>query len=599
MSGDSQVDRTGRVDRGLGAPFPGENAENDLTLCLSGGGYRAAVYHLGVTRRLHELGILQQVRRISCVSGGSIIGAFLLQRYPAFQGQTMIGFDWEEQIEEPFRRLVCGCDLRTWPVLRRWGLAALFAVMTLAWTAQAGVAWAHRPLIACPAWGCWLLVAGAAVLILTAVALLRGVGAALLTLLVLVGCFVTTAYVWAGAVIVVVGLVAIVAPFLTSLRWGLVCSVSLGGLLALELWGVTALPQGREPAIWILLNGLLTSLAGWWAIRKPSLSVESLRELYVKHLLKDQEDVPLDEVVPQDRPLAFCFNATDIIFGARWVAERHRHRGKYQHRVGSYRAGYGRFEGKSPLPPERRWSLARAVAASSCFPPVFGPMKVDLAASDYQGTRYLGFGRTESDREADRNRKLSSMMVNDGGNYGNLGLLAADGAPLVVVSDGGAPLTYAAPESPFQLLGRYTGLLMAVNVNQRVRELIKALKDSGPAGKEGLFVRMGRRLDNAQTPDVLSRQWNAKAVAEIRTDLAPLTRLEFQAAEELGYVSVHEKIECFAGDVAPFRKRAPLNRVEVIEDPQLARRLCCRNRLLLAPWLRSVLSHQTVLPVRR
>lgn len=44
-------------------------------LALSGGGYRAAAYHLGTLKKLHELGILEKVDVISAVSGGSIIAA--------------------------------------------------------------------------------------------------------------------------------------------------------------------------------------------------------------------------------------------------------------------------------------------------------------------------------------------------------------------------------------------------------------------------------------------------------------------------------------------------------------------------------------------
>jgi predicted acylesterase/phospholipase RssA/MinD-like ATPase involved in chromosome partitioning or flagellar assembly len=44
-------------------------------LALSGGGFRAALYHIGVLARLAELDMLRRVEVISCVSGGSIIGA--------------------------------------------------------------------------------------------------------------------------------------------------------------------------------------------------------------------------------------------------------------------------------------------------------------------------------------------------------------------------------------------------------------------------------------------------------------------------------------------------------------------------------------------
>lgn len=46
-----------------------------IGLALSGGGFRAAAFHLGVLKRLEELRILQRVARISTVSGGSITGA--------------------------------------------------------------------------------------------------------------------------------------------------------------------------------------------------------------------------------------------------------------------------------------------------------------------------------------------------------------------------------------------------------------------------------------------------------------------------------------------------------------------------------------------
>ncbi len=44
-------------------------------LALSGGGFRASFFHLGVLARLAELDVLRHVDVLSCVSGGSIIGA--------------------------------------------------------------------------------------------------------------------------------------------------------------------------------------------------------------------------------------------------------------------------------------------------------------------------------------------------------------------------------------------------------------------------------------------------------------------------------------------------------------------------------------------
>ena len=50
-----------------------------IGLALSGGGYRAAAYHIGTLRALHKLGILDKLDVISSVSGGSITSAYYVQ----------------------------------------------------------------------------------------------------------------------------------------------------------------------------------------------------------------------------------------------------------------------------------------------------------------------------------------------------------------------------------------------------------------------------------------------------------------------------------------------------------------------------------------
>ncbi len=67
-------------------PRPGTTR---LGICLSGGGFRASFFHVGVLASLAEHGILRGVEVISTVSGGSIIGALyylhvkrLLERKP-------------------------------------------------------------------------------------------------------------------------------------------------------------------------------------------------------------------------------------------------------------------------------------------------------------------------------------------------------------------------------------------------------------------------------------------------------------------------------------------------------------------------------------
>ena len=49
--------------------------DHRIGLALSGGGFRAVAFHLGVLRALHDRGVLDHVEVLSTVSGGSLIGA--------------------------------------------------------------------------------------------------------------------------------------------------------------------------------------------------------------------------------------------------------------------------------------------------------------------------------------------------------------------------------------------------------------------------------------------------------------------------------------------------------------------------------------------
>ncbi len=71
------------TDGEIETPKPDSRGENSskkypepgIGLCLSGGGYRALLFHADVLRRLNELKFLQKLDRISSVSGGSITTA--------------------------------------------------------------------------------------------------------------------------------------------------------------------------------------------------------------------------------------------------------------------------------------------------------------------------------------------------------------------------------------------------------------------------------------------------------------------------------------------------------------------------------------------
>jgi NTE family protein len=99
------------------APLTDEG-RSGIALCLSGGGFRAALFHLGALRRLHELGILQRLTIISTVSGGSIVAGQLLQSLHANGRNGRLDFaDFQKDVADPFRGFASR-DLRTWPVVK-------------------------------------------------------------------------------------------------------------------------------------------------------------------------------------------------------------------------------------------------------------------------------------------------------------------------------------------------------------------------------------------------------------------------------------------------------------------------------------------------
>jgi predicted acylesterase/phospholipase RssA len=59
---------------------------NKIGLALSGGGFRASLYHLGLVRFLRDAGILPQVTHITSVSGGSIFAGHLVLNWDRYNG---------------------------------------------------------------------------------------------------------------------------------------------------------------------------------------------------------------------------------------------------------------------------------------------------------------------------------------------------------------------------------------------------------------------------------------------------------------------------------------------------------------------------------
>jgi NTE family protein len=92
--------------------------QHGIALCLSGGGYRAMLFHLGALWRLNESGYLKKLDRLSSVSGGSITaGALAL-------GWSKLDFDsagvaqaFGERVVSPLRNMA-GLTIDVWSIIR-------------------------------------------------------------------------------------------------------------------------------------------------------------------------------------------------------------------------------------------------------------------------------------------------------------------------------------------------------------------------------------------------------------------------------------------------------------------------------------------------
>lgn len=106
-----------------------------LALCLSGGGYRATLFHLGALLRLNEFGVLETADVVTSVSGGSILNGALARAWSTLRhGANGMFENFEEEVRAPVEAF-CARDLRTnllfwgrlkpkkWPSLVKNGFA--------------------------------------------------------------------------------------------------------------------------------------------------------------------------------------------------------------------------------------------------------------------------------------------------------------------------------------------------------------------------------------------------------------------------------------------------------------------------------------------
>ena len=213
-------------------------------------------------------------------------------------------------------------------------------------------------------------------------------------------------------------------------------------------------------------------------------------------------------------PFVFC--ATDLRFRTLWVFDTR----PGKRCVGSDSAGL------APL--SDNWTLARAAAASGCFPVAFGPMSVPYDPSRSPGT-YEG---------ADRERLVRRLELTDGGLYDDMGVepIWEDHA-VVLVSDAGPSFAYD-PSYLGILWGglRYAVTLMEQATDVRKRWLVSSFIRRDLDGAYWGIASLPTNYEHDAVPPAYSDSLIEKFISQIRIDLDSFSKGEISVLENHGYL---------------------------------------------------------------
>ena len=255
-----------------------------------------------------------------------------------------------------------------------------------------------------------------------------------------------------------------------------------------------------------------------------------------------------------ERP-RFIFCATDMAFGASFIFERDR--------VGSYLAGYA--------PPEG-FTLAQAVAASACFPPLFGPLRIERAPERFKGGRAPGLSADE------RRKILEDLRVTDGGVYDNMGLEPVwKSHRVVLVSDAGGLMDAEADNSWTWRIKRYQSIQECQARGVRKRFLIAGFTQGTIKGAYIGVSGSTARYEGARDPGY-SKEFASDVIANIRTDLDAFSEVEQGVLMNHGYALIDAAIrthapELIATDAATFTLPFPQFAPPAMSEEELRRRL--------------------------
>jgi NTE family protein len=267
-----------------------------------------------------------------------------------------------------------------------------------------------------------------------------------------------------------------------------------------------------------LCTGPILQKALPWNWFRKGAQAEALERRYHERLTS----LKLSEL--GDRP-EYIFCATDLVFAANWEFSRGR--------VGDWQAGYA----KQPADV----TVAAAVAASSCFPPLFEPAGLPVAADRIKGGAF---------RPQEKRRKLiRGIRLTDGGVYDNMGLEPVwKNSDVVLVSDGGAPFQFVESKMPWHRLKRYVDIASRQGSVLRKRWLIGALIEGAMDGAYWGVASSPQRYHASYSG--YSKALAEECISRIRTDMNRFIDAEIAVLENHGYLLAEAAVRRHTPDLA-------------------------------------------------
>lgn len=244
-----------------------------------------------------------------------------------------------------------------------------------------------------------------------------------------------------------------------------------------------------------------------WNWFRHGVSIEALAQRLADgpaggHALGDLDDEP-----------SFVLCATELRFRTQWRFDTGRSR------IGDELAGFSKISSY--------WTLARAAAASACFPLAFAAMRVPEEARP-PGT-YVG---------ADRDRLVSRLDLTDGGLFDNMGLepVWRDSAA-VLVSDASPTFKYAPSVFGFAWGGlRYVITLLEQATDVRKRWLISSFLRGDLEGAYWGIGSLPANYGGGASLPVYSDGFVTEFIAQIRIDFDAFSDGEIAVLENHGYI---------------------------------------------------------------